>query len=149
MSFLGDFEFYWIRDNLIAGSSRPRSVENIKFIIDQGIKRIISISGPDVIKYYAENLPIEIIPFEFADFGIPSQDQIEQFYSIMEDSIKQHKPVLIHCAMGCGRTGLLLTAYLMKFEHKDWEESLHDIRETRPCAVESSNQLNFLSHLQV
>ena len=149
MSFLGDFEFYWIRENVIAGSSRPKSTENIKFVIDQGIKRIISISQPDTIKHFAKNLPIEVIPFEFEDFGIPSVQQLDEFFKIMEESKRNHKPVLIHCAMGCGRTGLLLTAYLMKFEQKTWEDSLSFVRETRPCAVESSSQLNFLSSLNL
>ena len=67
----------------------------------------------------------------------------------MEESKKQNEPVLVHCAMGCGRTGLLLTAYLMKFEHKDWETALLELRDVRPCAVESSIQLNFLSTLKI
>ena len=149
MNLIDDFEFYWIRDNIIAGSSRPQTVDNIKFIVDQGIKRIISISEPDLIQYLAKDLPIQVIPFSFDNFGVPSNYQIEKFFSIMTDSLDKHEPVLIHCAMGCGRTGLLLTAFLMKYEGKDWESSLLDIRKVRPCAVESSYQLTFLSQLHV
>ncbi len=148
MSFLGEFEFYWLRDNILAGSSRPKSTENLNFLVKMGIKRIISISEPNTIKFYAKDLPVEVIPFEFEDFGIPSLDQLNEFFKIMENSKKENKPVLVHCAMGCGRTGLLLTAYIMKFEHKEWEQALTELRKIRPCAVESSIQLNFLSELK-
>lgn len=149
MNFFSDFEFYWIRENIVAGSSRPQSVEDIKFIIEQGIKRIISISEPGLIQNIAKGLPIEIIPFEFDNYGVPSNHQLQDYLNIMQNSIKEHKPVLIHCAMGCGRTGLLLTAYLMNFENKDWETSLLEVREIRSCAVESSIQLKYLSSLNI
>lgn len=150
MSFLGDFEFYWVREHIIAGSSRPHSEENLQFLVNKmGIKRIISISQPSTIKYYAHDLPVEVIPFEFENFGVPSYNQLQEFFKIIDDSKKKNEPVLIHCAMGCGRTGLLLTAYLMRFEQKDWEKALLELREIRPCAVESSVQLDFLESLKI
>lgn len=147
LQFKPEFEFYWIRKGIIAGSSKPRSVENLQFIADQGIKRIISISSPNTIKDYAKGLSIEVIPLEFQDLMIPSDNQIKKFISIMEKSIKEHKPVLIHCQLGCGRTGLLLTAYLMKFENKEWDKALGEIRSIRPCAVETETQFEYLSFL--
>ena len=94
-------------------------------------------------------LNIEVIPFEFLDFGTPSLDQVKEFFSIIEDSYQMNLPVLVHCAMGCGRTGLLLTLYLMKYENQDWESALSDLRSIRPCAVESGSQLDFLASMNV
>ena len=149
MGFFQDFEFYWLRKNIIAGSSRPHSQENIQFVVKQGIKRIISIADPDLIQMYASGKDVEVIPFEFVDFGVPSLDQVQEFFSIIEDSEKKNLPVLVHCAMGCGRTGLLLTLYLMKYENQDWENALSDLRSIRPCAVESGTQLDFLASMNV
>ena len=149
MSLSKHFEFYWLRKGILAGSSRPHSSKNIEFVVNQGIKRIISISEPNGVRYLAKDFPVEVIPFEFEDFGIPSCNQLQEFFTIMENSIKEKKPVLVHCAMGCGRTGLLLTAFLMKFENKDWKNSLNDVRMYRPCAVESSSQIAYLEKLNV
>lgn len=144
-----DFEFYWLRKGIIAGSSRPYSENHLKYISNQGIKKIISIVDSGLIQMYASSFDIQVIPFEFVDFGVPSLDQVKEFYSIIEDSKKNNAPILVHCAMGCGRTGLLLTLYLMKFEKLDWETALNDLREIRPCAVESRNQLDFLSSINI
>lgn len=149
MTFRRNFEFYWLRKDILAGSSRPYSTENIDFIVKQGVKRIISISEPDRVILLAKDFPVEVIPFEFEDFGIPSSNQLKEFFSIIENSISEKKPVLIHCAMGCGRTGLLLTTFLMKFENKDWKSALTDVRMYRPCAVESSSQLSYLESLKL
>jgi protein-tyrosine phosphatase len=142
-------EFYWIRKGFIAGSSRPSSVEDMNYIAKQGIKRIISISQPEMIKEFAKNFPIEVIPFSFKDFGIPDAEQVKKYFSIIKDSLKDKTPILIHCAMGCGRTGLLLTLYLMKFENKTFPEALTDIRKIRPCAVESQEQFNYLATINI
>ena len=149
MGFFQDFEFYWLRKGIIAGSSRPRSQGHIQFLAKQGIKRIISIADPDLIQMYASGIDVEVIPFEFLDFGTPSLDQVKEFFSIIEDSYQMNLPVLVHCAMGCGRTGLLLTLYLMKYENQDWESALSDLRSIRPCAVESGSQLDFLASMNV
>lgn len=148
MSIFQEFQFYWVRKNILAGSSRPRSVEDLQFIANQGIKRIISISGPEKIKALAEGLPIEIIPMEFENYMTPTEKQQKKFFSLMEQSIKEKKPVLVHCQMGCGRTGLLLTSYVMKFENKEFNESLFEIRKIRPCAVETDIQYEYLSLLE-
>ena len=146
MSSFREFEFYWVRKNIIAGSSRPKSEDHLRYISQQGIKRIISIAEPNLVKLHASAFDIEVIPFEFIDFGIPSLDQIKEFISIMDDSHKKNFPVLIHCAMGCGRTGLLLTLYIMYYDHRNWNDSLLELRSVRPCAVESNFQMNFLEN---
>lgn len=148
MSQSRNFEFYWLRKDILAGSSRPHTPENIDFIVKQGIKRIISISDPNGVRFLAKEFPIEVIPFEFEDFGTPSNNQLQSFFSLMDSSIKENKPVLVHCAMGCGRTGLLLTSYIMKFEKLDWKSSLSEVRKYRPCAVQSGIQLEYLEALE-
>ena len=126
MVFFQDFEFYWLREGVIAGSSRPYSQNHVQFIAKQGIKKIISIVDPALIQGYASNFGIDIIPFEFVDFGVPSLYQVQEFFSILDDCEKRNTPILVHCAMGCGRTGLLLTLYLMKYEKLDLETDLTD-----------------------
>ena len=147
LSIFQEFQFYWVREGVLAGSSRPKSVEDLHFIADQGIKRIISISAPNKIKEYAKGLSIEVIPMEFENYMIPTENQLKNFFSIMKESIKEKKPVLVHCQMGCGRTGLLLTSFVMKFEKKDFNQSLYEIRKIRPCAVETEMQLEYLESL--
>ena len=120
MSIFQEFQFYWIRKGVLASSSRPRLVDDLQYIADQGIKRIISISAPNKIKEYAKGLSIEVIPMEFENYMVPTENQLKNFFSTMERSIKEKKPVLVQCQMGCGRTGLLLSSFIMKFEKKDF-----------------------------
>ena len=67
----------------------------------------------------------------------------------MEKSLKEKKPVLIYCQLGCGRTGLLLTAYLMKFEGNIFQDAFKEIKQIKPCAIETHTQYEFLANLNI
>lgn len=58
--------------------------------------------------------------------GWPDGDQCEQFLAIMADSQKQ--PVLVHCAQGVRRTGMMVAAYQMSVLGYDKERAKAELQ---------------------
>ena len=81
------------------------------------------------------------------DFDVPTDEQIEHFLEIVSTAISEKKKVLVHCIAGCGRTGTML-ALAEKFIYGtiDGEEAIRQVREIRPCAIETQNQFNLVLH---
>jgi len=61
-------------------------------------------------------------------------------HEVIDFISKCEKPVLIHCCGGCGRSGTVVTAYLMSTEGLKYEEALIKARSINPCFVESEEQ---------
>ncbi|QOV87539.1 fused DSP-PTPase phosphatase/NAD kinase-like protein [Humisphaera borealis] len=57
--------------------------------------------------------------------GWPDGDQCEQFLAILADPQKQ--PVLVHCAQGVRRTGMLVAAYQMSVLGYDKERAVKEL----------------------
>jgi protein tyrosine/serine phosphatase len=62
----------------------------------------------DEVAYCREN-NIELVRIPITLGGWPDGDQIRRFLSIATDATKQ--PVLVHCAQGVRRTGMMVAAY--------------------------------------
>jgi protein tyrosine/serine phosphatase len=63
----------------------------------------------------ANNITIVRVPITLG--GWPSGDQVQQFLAIATDPARQ--PVLVHCAQGVRRTGMMVAAYertVMKYD---------------------------------
>jgi protein tyrosine/serine phosphatase len=79
----------------------------------------------DETAYCAAN-GIQIIRIPITLGGWPSSDQIQQFLAIAQDQTKQ--PVLVHCAQGVRRTGMLVAAYEMSVLKHDKTAALAEIQ---------------------
>ena len=75
---------------------------------------------------YCKANNIEIIPIPIKLGGWPSSEQVRQFVAIVQDPTKQ--PVLVHCAQGVRRTGMMVAAYERAVMGKDVKE----IADTMP-----------------
>jgi protein tyrosine/serine phosphatase len=60
------------------------------------------------VNYCREN-GIDLVRIPIALGGWPSGDQVQRFLAIAEDASRQ--PVLVHCAQGVRRTGMMVAAY--------------------------------------
>lgn len=142
--FHGELDFYWVREGVIAGADLPMSKEAIEEIAGYGIKRVVSVEQPDRVAVLLEGTGIDQLKLAFKDFSTPSAGQVKTFLHYIGEALVNKEPVMVHCAAGCGRTGLLLMLYLMFFESWDLEQGLAELRTYRPCAVESLDQEQFL-----
>jgi atypical dual specificity phosphatase len=86
-------------------------------------------------KYYHINIP---------DYGIPTENQIREFFNITDKHNNNGEPIVVHCVAGCGRTGIMVIAWAAHnriipkdLDPVDW------IRKLRPCSLETEEQMDF------
>lgn len=59
------------------------------------------------------------------EYDVPSDRQIDQWIELLED--RGRRPILIHCAQGVMRTGLMVAVYEMEFLNKSNRQALADM----------------------
>ena len=122
-----------VDDAEIADAAKPMFNEEFKYLQDHGIK--------------LERIPVPL-------GGWPSAEQVKQFLDFVQAPANQ--PVLVHCAQGVRRTGMMAAAYqqsvlkmddhktrdaVLKFGRKDTSRSVIDIRNFIDAYDESTGQV--------
>lgn len=89
-------------------------------------------------------LGAEVISFPIEDMWIP--EDLDSFVNLIKTIHKSlaTKNVVIHCAAGMGRTGMVTAALFIKALHMETNEAIQKVRSLRPGAVESKEQVRFL-----
>lgn len=114
-------------ERIVFGAQRPgfdtASVKDwISYMKAQGIKRVCCLLPEGELKDYQENL-LSTYCSEFGQDNIhsaPVEDLhminpvlLKKVLRFLQESDKSKKPVVVHCAGGLGRTGHVLSAWLM------------------------------------
>ncbi len=75
------FDFFWLEENKISGSSLPSSISDIEFLYNHGIKQVISAESPTMVKdlITKANIDIDHLSLPIKDFTVPSKAQIKVF----------------------------------------------------------------------
>lgn len=139
------YNFSWIVHNELAGMGWPRTVPNLNFLVQQGIRHLITLS-PEMIPP-VKSVPLlrwTIIPVE--EFEAPTMEDIEKFIEICEESRNRHEAVGVHCRMGRGRTGVMAACYLVHFQGVAPEKAIMNVRLQRPGSVETAEQERVVVH---
>lgn len=137
--------FYWIKDNFLAGCSYPLEYDNFSFLKNQKMDTIVNLTEkPD----YIEN-PIlkhfNLIHIPIEDYSVPTFDQIKQIWKLYQKALEKEEKIVFHCAGGCGRTGTIIVILLLLSDHSlKPDQALTQVREIRPCSVETKEQEQFI-----
>lgn len=135
--------FSWVMPGKLAGFSRPRQPESLAWLRSQGIDLILTLTENPLPRAWVNDAGIMVVHEPIPDFQAPSLEQLERCVDSIQKAHAQNMGVGVHCHAGVGRTGTILTAYLIS-QGKNLRDALREIRSTRPGSVETADQEDIL-----
>ena len=85
MSIEAPPNFTWVGQDELAGMGWPKSRDHVKFLVEQGIDHLVTLSADKIPPHYAfPELKWSLIPVE--DFHGPAIRDIKKFLNIMDDA---------------------------------------------------------------
>lgn len=82
-----------VDENEVKDPAKPQFQEEVRLLAEKGIK--------------LEHIPVKL-------GGYPTTDDVRRFLGVVER--KENQPVLVHCAQGVRRTGMMVAAYQMSLD---------------------------------
>lgn len=132
--------FSWVIQGEIAGMARPVSVvSDLEFLKDNGIEAIVSLTELPLHKTLIEEFGFEYKHIPVADLTSPTQEQIEEFVTFVNNLIFSKKKIVVHCDAGIGRTGTMLACYLVN-KGRSAKNAITEVRKKRPGSIETMEQ---------
>jgi atypical dual specificity phosphatase len=132
--------FSWVIQDEIAGMARPVSVvSDLEFLKDNGIEAIVSLTELPLHKTLIEEFGFEYKHIPVADLTSPTQEQIEEFVTFVNNLISSKKKIVVHCDAGIGRTGTMLACYLVN-KGRSAKNAITEVRKKRPGSIETMEQ---------
>ena len=137
--------FSWVTEGKLAGSGLPITEDEFRWVVDKGIKSIVSVREVPLPSKWFDGGEIDYLHLMVEDYGAPTMEVLDEAVDYIDKKIGSGKAVLVHCAAGKGRTGALLAAYMIKKENLTAEQAIEKIRLMRPGSVQSVTQETALS----
>lgn len=130
--------FSWLIEEKLAGSGIPTSFEEFHWIVNQGVKSIVTMTENSLPDEWVQSIDYLHVPTP--DLTAPDMDRIESTVDFINEQINNDQPVMVHCAAGMGRAGTILACYFVKYKKLTAEKAIKKIRNERPGSIQSEVQ---------
>ncbi len=131
-------KFSWLIENKLAGSGIPTSTNEVEWVIDQGVKSIVTVREEPLDDDWVKD--VNYLHVHSNDMGVPEFDDLIYAIDFIHRRITNNEPVMVHCLAGMGRTGTLLACYLVKYQKMSADDAIRKVRQERPGSIQSYPQ---------
>ena len=150
--------FYWLIEGALAGCPRPgqgvtwhASTEpgddprtaaldaDLAWLREQGIGAVLTMTETPLAAEALARHRLDSLHLPVQDMTAPTPEQFERALRFIDRHRIQGTPVVVHCLVGQGRTGVVLAAYLVRHGATP-ALALAEVRSVCPGAVENPEQ---------
>ena len=131
-------KFSWLIENKLAGSGIPTSIDEVQWVIKQGVKSIVTVREEPLDDEWVKD--VKYLHVMSNDMGVPEFNDLLAAVDFIHSRLTHDEPVLVHCLAGLGRTGTILASYLVKYQNMSADEAIQKVREERPGSIQSFPQ---------
>ncbi|MCL0081858.1 dual specificity protein phosphatase family protein, partial [Dehalococcoidia bacterium] len=129
-------------DGEIAGHSAPSSDSDLNYLKSKGVKALVRMAE----SHRARVTPAQVKKLGFMDchepvpdFTAPGKAQVDRMVAFIKQSVAEGKPVAVSCGAGIGRTGTVLTCYVVSKCYTA-EQAMEEGRHKRGAEIETDDQ---------
>jgi atypical dual specificity phosphatase len=126
--------FSWVRDRRLAGSGKPYSRRQVKWLRRQGVTRILCLAEDPLPGEWLDGVGFRHMPMK--DHAPLELARMKEAADYIDSALREGQVVAVHCLAGKGRTGSVLAAYLIAHEGLTAGQALGELRRARPGSVE-------------
>jgi len=130
--------FSWLVEDKLAGSAIPTSIDEVQWLIEQGVKSIVTVREEPLDDDWIKD--VNYLHIMSNDMGVPEFNDLVHAVDFIHRRITNKEPVMVHCLAGLGRTGTILASYLIKYQNMSADEAMKKVREQRPGSIQSYPQ---------
>jgi predicted protein tyrosine phosphatase len=128
--------FVWVEKEKLAASGYPASRAQVEWVVRSGVRSILSLTAEPLPTEWTSGLDVTTGQVAMEDHQPPSVKSMDQGVDFILGQIESGRPVLVHCLAGEGRTGCVLSAYLIRTRNVGANEAMATIRQLKPEFVE-------------
>ncbi|QIL83439.1 ATP-binding cassette domain-containing protein [Diaphorobacter sp. HDW4A] len=147
----GPTGFLWVVPGTLAGAAMPGIVDDmdhdLALLKRVGITTLITLTERDIDQEALARHQLKNVHLPVYDREAPSLGQIQMLLKRMEILVGRGEVLAVHCLGGLGRTGTVLTAWLIR-EGLTAQEALRRVRLLDPRYVQSAEQEAFLQQYE-
>lgn len=121
----------------------PSDIDTMK---EHGITAILDVTCEfDGLEWSSTQENINYLNIPVLDHRVPTRSQLNQAINWIDHHVKEDRRVVVHCALGRGRSVFVMAAYLLSQDKEaDVHKVLAQIKETRETANLNKHQLRHL-----
>ena len=139
-------KFSWLIETKLAGSGIPTSINEVQWVIEQGVKSIVTVREEPLDDDWVKD--VIYLHIMSNDMGVPEFDDLTHAIDFIHRRVTNNEPVMVHCLAGLGRTGTLLACYLVKYQKMSADDAIRKVREERPGSIQSYPQEEIIFQLE-